>query len=156
GVDPARLRSVARTALDRVFSGESAAPPPELSERSKIDALLGPDLAAAVLAMRGAVAGRMRAEVVEAVREQRSKAGFPVLFHGNPHAHRSTAFTGLDPATLPDQADGVVVNCWGNADDAAETVKLTANAARPGLRVVSGMLAIGGMGATTQNAARTL
>lgn len=156
GIDPVELRSVARTALEGVFSGESAAAPSGVSERSKIDALLGADLASAVLSMRGAVADRLRAEVVDAVRERRSKADFPVLFHGNPHAHRSIAFTGLDPARVPDGADGVVVNCWGSAEAAAETVTLTASAARDGLRVVSGVLAIGGMGADAQNAARVL
>lgn len=156
GVDPVELRSVVRTALDGVFSGGSSGAHSGVSERSKIDALLGPDLASAVLGMRGAVADRLRAEVVEAVRDRRSKADFPVLFHGQPIAHRSTAFTGLDPATLPGGADGVVVNCWGSAEDAAETVRLTVNAGRAGLRVVSGMLAIGGMGASAQNAARVL
>lgn len=156
GVDPAELRAVVRTALDGVFSGEASGPAPGTSDRSRIDALLGPQLAAAVLRMRGAVADRLRAEVVEAVRELRPEADFPVVFHGNPRVYRSTAFTGLDPATLPEGADGVVVNCWGDADAAAETVEMTVNAGREGLRVVAGMLAVAGMGASEQRAADVL
>ena len=156
GIDRAELRAVVRTALDDVFSGTRRPGPSDASERSRIDALLGPELASAVLAMRGAVADRLRDEMVAAVRELRPKADFPVVFHGNPRAHRSTAFTGLDPATLPDGADGVVVNCWGDADAAAETVELTLKAGREDLRVVAGVLAVGGMGATPQRAAAVL
>lgn len=158
GIDPAELRVAVRTALDRVFSGEAAATPgmPDRSERSRIDALLGPQLASAVLAMRGAVADRLRAEMVAAVRELRPKADFPIMFHASPHPHRSTAFTGLDPAGLPDGADGVVLNCWGDADAAAESVDATVLAGREDLRVVAGMLAVSGMGATPERAAAVL
>lgn len=156
GIDPAELRTTVRTALDRVFSGAAQSPPPGPSERSRIDTLLGPQLAAATLTMRGAVADRLRTEVVEAVRELRKKPDFPILFHANPRAHRSTAFTGLDPATLPPGANGVVVNCWSDATTAAETVELTLNAGREDLRVVSGMLAVAGMGATPQRAESVL
>ncbi len=162
GVDSAELRSVVRAALDGVFSATRPEAFTATPERSRIDALLGPQLAAAVLAMRGAVADRLRAEVVQAVREQRSAADFPVLFHGHPHAHRSIAFTGLDPATVPVGADGVVVNCWGDADAAAETVALTVDAARntaherADLRVVAGLLAVGGMGADPERARQLL
>lgn len=155
GIDPAELRSVVRSALNGVFSGVRSEMP-GVSERSRIDALLGPQLAAAVLGMRGAVADRLRADVVAAVREQRPRRDFPVLFHGSPHPHRTIAFTGLDPATLPAGADGVVLNCWGGADDAAAAVRLTAEAARDGLRVVCGVLAVAGMGATPERAAQVL
>ena len=151
-IDPAELRAVVRTALDAAFDGtrprgahQSAGPEP-----SGIEALLGPDLAAAALGMRGRVADRLRAEVVEAVRAQRSKADFPVLFHGNPRPYRSTAFTGLDPATLPDGADGMVVNCWGTAADAVETVQLATTAGRTDLRVAAGVLAVAGMDASPE------
>ena len=156
GVAPRELHTVVRTALDRVFSGSARYEPSDASERSRIDALLGPELATAVLAMRGTVADRLRAEMVEAVRSLRPKADFPVIFHGNPRPHRSTAFTGLDPATLPDGADGIVLNCWGDPDAAAESVDLTLKAGREGLRVVAGVLAVGGMGATAERAAAVL
>jgi hypothetical protein len=153
GVDPAELRTTVRAALDRVFTGEAVATPPGMSEREKIDALLSPHLTSAVLAMRGAVADRLRAEMVAAVRELRPEPDFPILFHANPRPHRSTAFTGLDPATLPDRADGVVLNCWADANTAAESVAATVKSGREGLRVVAGMLAVAGMGATPEGAA---
>ena len=43
-------------------------------------------------------------------------------------------------AAHPDGADGVVLNCWGDADAAAEAVETTVNAGRDGLRVVAGVL----------------
>jgi hypothetical protein len=158
GIEPAELRSVVRTALDATFSGSPAyrmrsatAPHP-----AAFDTVLGADLATAVLDMRGRVADRLRAEVVEAVRSQRPQGAFPVLFHANPRSYRSTAFTGLDPATVPDGADGVVLNCWGTAVEAAETVKLTTSAARADLRVLAGLLAISGMGANLVRAWQVL
>ena len=137
GIDPAWLRRAVRDTLDCTFH-----------------AALGPGLEMidAVLDMRQRVAERLRDEIVREVRAYRPGDAFPILFHGNPRPHRSTAFTGLDPATLPPGTTGVVVNCW----ETAENVKLTAETARPGTNVLAGMLAVAGFGANPERTPRIL
>ena len=103
------------------------------------------DLAAAVLATRTRVANRLRGAMVREVRTQRAH-DFPILFHANPDPHRSTAFTGVDMATLPKDT-GVVVNCWnGKTDNVAHTVGHDAP-------VAAGLLGIRGMGADSEGLA---
>jgi hypothetical protein len=123
-IDPARLRATVRERLDRTFGGLPA----------------GAEVDGSVVAMRTRVADRLREAMVREVRKHRPEPDFPIAFHGNPRPHRSTAFTGLDPSTLPAGTTGVVVNCW---DGDAENVTLTK---RPGVKVLAGLLGIRGMG----------
>jgi hypothetical protein len=142
-IDADGLRRIVREVLDAKFQAHVRPPLPE-HEGFAIQRALG-DLADPVLAMRGRVADGLREAMVEEVRVHRP-VGFPVLFHGNPLAHRSTAFTGLDPRTLPKTADGVVVNCWdGNP---AAVASLT----EQGVKAYAGVLAVQGMGAKRDRA----
>jgi hypothetical protein len=131
GIDPVRLRRKIRETLDQTFRGDPSA------------AYIAED----VLAMRQRVADRLREAIVREVRVHRPHADFPVVFHGNPRPHRSTAFTGLKPSTLPIGTNGVVLNCWGDPYDAAESVALAVALARDDVRVLAGMLGVQGFGA---------
>jgi hypothetical protein len=156
GIDLKGLREDVRRVLDGRFSGSAGRPDPEASPSQAIETALGPDPARAVLAMRARIADRLRSEVAKAVRDRRGDPDFSVAFHASPQPHRTEANTGLDPAALPAEADGVVVKCWGTPDGAAQTVSLTADAARTGLRVSAGLQGVGGWGATTEGAVATL
>ncbi len=147
-IDPGQLRSTVRAYLDLAFHGDGTPSPPR-NEGAEICEALG-DVAEPVLAMRLSVANRLREALVREVRSYRPEREFPVVFHGNPRPHRSTAFTGLDPAALPEGTTGVVVNCW---DGQAENVAL---AASPGLKVLAGMLGIRGHGARPEKHAEIL
>ncbi|WP_194898186.1 hypothetical protein [Catenulispora pinisilvae] len=129
GIDPARLRAAVSARLDSRFA---AAEPAALG-------LPEADLAAAVLGMRTRVANRLRGAMVREVRTQR-EPDFPILFHANPDPRRSTAFTGVDVATLPKDT-GVVVNCWNGSTDSV-TRSLGHDAS-----VNAGLLGVRGMGA---------
>lgn len=144
GIDAGSLRRIVRETLDAKFQAPSPGPAPE-PEAAAIRRALG-DLADPVLAMRGRVADGLREAMLEEVRAHRP-VGFPVVFHGNPLAYRSTAFTGLDPRTLPKTADGVVVNCWDG--DPAAVASLT----EQGVKAYAGVLAVQGMGAKRERAA---
>jgi hypothetical protein len=99
--------------------------------------LLGAECAAAVLAVRSAVAERFRAEVAGRLRSRRPD--LTLLLHGSAQPWHSTAFTGVDPATLAGVLDGLVVNCWtGPAAIGPATTGATP--------VYASLLAVAGMG----------
>ena len=135
GIDVGRLRELVCTRLDARFA--AAAPIP--------GGLIDADLAAAVLATRTRVANRLRGAMVREVRSQRDP-DFPILFHAHPDPHRSTAFTGIDLATLPKDT-GIVVNCWNGATDT-----LT-GALGHDTPVTAGLLAVRGMGSDSEGLA---
>ena len=156
GIDVGRLREAVCARLDARFA--AAAPLP--------GGLPDAGLAAAVLATRTRVANRLRGAMVREVRTQRDH-DFPILFHANPDPHRSTAFTGVDVATLPKDT-GMVVNCWNGKTDNVATVVSAANAASlvnaanagnaadaPGndTPVAAGLLGVRGMGADSEGLA---
>lgn len=137
GIDVGGLREAVCTRLDARFAAAASAP---LS-----GGLPDPDLATAVLATRTRVANRLRGAMVREVRTQRDP-DFPILFHANPDPRRSTAFTGLDVATLPKDT-GIVVNCWkGSTDNIADALGHDAP-------VNAGLLGVRGMGADTDGLA---
>jgi hypothetical protein len=129
GIDPAQLRTAVCKRLDTRF----AASEPLAMGLSDVD------LSAAVLGMRTRVANRLRGAMVREVRTQRDP-DFPIVFHANPEPRRSTAFTGVDVATLPKDT-GVVVNCWnGSTDNITRSLGHDAS-------VNAGLLGVRGMGA---------
>ena len=142
GIDAMALRSAVRERLDARFA---AAEP-------LAGGLPDQDLATALLGMRTRVGDRLREAMVREVRKQR-REDFRVLFHASPQPHRSTAFTGVDPATFAEDATGVVVHCWNGEPD---NVKLSKQAGPSRLStgaVHAGLLAVRGMGAQPERLA---
>jgi hypothetical protein len=135
GIEAGQLRTAVCARLDARFA---AAEP-------LAAAALDADSAAAVLGMRTRVANRLRGAMVREVRTQRDP-DFPILFHANPDPHRSTAFTGVDVATLP-KGTGVVVNCWNGSTDSLS------RALGHDAPVNAGLLGVRGMGAPTDRLA---
>lgn len=129
GIHVGQLRESVSARLDTRFAASSPL----------AGAVADADLAAAVLGMRTRVANRLRGAMVREVRTQRD-LDFPILFHANPDPHRSTAFTGVDIATLPKDT-GVVVNCWNGSTDNVT------NSLAQGVPVNAGLLGVRGMGA---------
>jgi hypothetical protein len=135
GIDPTQLRAMVRDRLDARFA---AAEPLSTG-------LPDADLATAVQGMRTRVANRLRGAMAREVRTQRDP-DFPIAFHANPDPRRSTAFTGVDLATLPKNT-GVVVNCWNGSTDTV------ARALGHDAAVSAGLLGVRGMGAPTDRLA---
>ncbi|HZE50940.1 MAG TPA: hypothetical protein VE074_15320 [Jatrophihabitantaceae bacterium] len=129
GLDPDELRATVRSRLDDTFTGSD--------QPVRLDA----STADAVLQMRRRVGDRFRAEVAEAARPH------PVLLHAHPDPQRYGANVGLDAPTALKVADGLVLNCWRDMDDAAAALAEVAAAAGDGQQVVASFLAIAGMGA---------
>jgi hypothetical protein len=129
GIDVRQLREAVGARLDTRFAAVARAD----------GGLPDADLTTAVLGMRTRVANRLRGAMVREVRTQRDP-DFPILFHANPDPRRSTAFTGVDLATLPKDT-GVVVNCWNGVTD---TVAHVSSHDAP---VHAGLLGVRGMGA---------
>ncbi|HEY3714411.1 MAG TPA: hypothetical protein VGL39_07790 [Jatrophihabitantaceae bacterium] len=129
GLDPDELRATVRSRLDDTFTGS--------------DQPVGLDAptADAVLQMRRRVGDRFRAEVAEAARPHR------VLLHAHPDPRRYGANVGLDAGPALKVADGLVLNCWRDMDDAGAALAEVAAAAGDGQQVVASLLAIAGMGA---------
>ncbi|MFI6643563.1 hypothetical protein [Streptomyces sp. NPDC050504] len=125
GLDPRELAASVRAALAPVWRG-GGGEPGEL-----------PD-AGAVLDFRTGVARGLQEAAVAAVRAA-APAGFRVLLHADPVAHRCGANTGVDPEHVMGVADGVVVPCTGGAD------ALKAFAPYPGVRAAN-LTVVGGMG----------
>jgi hypothetical protein len=138
GIHPDELAARVRDALDPAFQG---LPEPDRSEQDAIEAQLGPDLAAAVAGVRGAVADGLRAQVVAAVRD--AAPGRTVALHATPRPHRATAFAGVDVRVAGAAVDRLVVNCWHGTDPVAET--RVAAGAQP-VSVVASLLAVAGLG----------
>ena len=127
GADPDVLRSAVVRALEPLWRGEQ---PPgggagtgrdagsvRNTEEEQIGRLLGEETAEAVAAWRRRAADRLRSAAVAAVRE-RAGAGFRVLLHADPAAHRTGANAGAEPAAALEHADGVVLPCPGGAGGA--------------------------------------
>jgi hypothetical protein len=140
GVSPGLLRHTVRASLEPAFAGRTR---PRgcsaVDERAEIDAMLGVELSAAVGQVRRDIADRYRAAVVAEIR--RCRADLPVLLHANPRAHRSAAFTGIDPAAAA-FADGLVVNCWSDLENLSSTVGA-------GVPVYASLMAVSGLGGAT-------
>ncbi|MFE0464340.1 hypothetical protein ACFW1A_34305 [Kitasatospora sp. NPDC058965] len=129
GAAPDALRTAVRGALDRVFAGAAA------------DAALDPELFAAVARMRVAVAGRLRAQVLAAVRRERP--GLPVLLHAQPDRLGFGASPGLDPAAELGGDCGLVLQAQVRSPGALAAV---AACAGPGRRVAATVGAVAGLG----------
>lgn len=138
GIAVDRLRDQVRDALEPVFAGDLRA-----FAEGAASAGLETD-APPVHAVREAVAGRLRAEVIAAVHEARP--GIAVLLHTHPDPRRLGANPGADPAVLFAQGAGAVLQCWGPGDEGAATVAAVARQARPGLPVVASLLAVANLG----------
>jgi hypothetical protein len=128
GVHPEELAGRVRDALDT-------------GPRAGIEELLGADLAAAVGSVRDAVADRLRAQVVAAVRQV--APGAAVALHASPRAYRSTAFTGVTAPVAAALVDRLVVNCWQGSEPVAE---MRAEAGGVRVSVVASLLAVAAMG----------
>ncbi|MFL6109806.1 MAG: hypothetical protein ACJ786_00410 [Catenulispora sp.] len=133
GIDAGQMRSAVRERLDARF----------VAAEPLAGGLRDAQMAAEVLGMRTRVADRLRAAMIREVRTKRD-SDFPVLFHASPRAHRSIAFTGIDLATFPKDATGVVVNCW---DGTTENVAL---ATAHSVAAYAGLLGVRGMGANAE------
>ena len=116
------LRAAVRTRLDATFGGSA---PPEFE----------PARADAVARMRRRVSARFRADVVAAARPHR------VLVHAHPDPLRYGANVGVDLSGPV--ADGLVLNCWRDVDEADAAIAAAADA---GHRVAASFLAVAGMG----------
>jgi hypothetical protein len=120
GIHPVELAGRVREALD---SGRP----------DTIDELLGADLARSLGAVRNAIADRLRAQVVAAVR--RAAPGATVALHASPRSHQSTAFTGVTASVAAAVVDRLVVSCWQGPDAVAETLGRAGGAPAESLRV---------------------
>jgi hypothetical protein len=67
------------------------------------------------------VAREIQEAAIDAVRVH-ARPGFQVLLHADPAPHRFGADTGVDPAHILAEADGVVLTCTGDPDDRADTL----------------------------------
>jgi hypothetical protein len=99
GLDPQRLATSVRDALEPVWHGHGAPVRP-----------LGDDLAEAVREFRTRTARTLQEEAVAAVRAA-APEGFQVLLHADPEPHHCGANAGVEPAHILAVADGVVVPC---------------------------------------------
>lgn len=122
GVAADELRTAVRTRLDATFYGTQ---PPEFDAT----------LADTVAAMRRNVSARFRADVVAATGPHRT------LVHAHPDPLRYGANVGVELSERV--ADGLVLNCWRDVDEADAAI---AAAARAGQSVAASFLAVGGMG----------
>jgi hypothetical protein len=138
GADPAELRAATRAAADQVLAGGPGVSPGDLGG-------FPDDLAAVLLAVRAALAGRFLAGVLAAVRD--AAPAKPVLVHAHPDPRATGANPGHDPAVLlgPGGADGVVLACW-DPPAAAAHVARTSAASPPGARIAASLLAVAGLG----------
>jgi hypothetical protein len=125
GIHPEELAGRVREALD---TGSPAT----------VDDLLGADLARSLGAVRNAIADRLRAQVVAAVR--RAAPGATVALHASPRSHQSTAFTGVTASIAAAVVDRLVVSCWQGPEAVAETL------GRAEISVVASLLAVSAMG----------
>jgi hypothetical protein len=138
GADPVELRAAIRAAADQVLAGGPGVSPGDLGG-------FPDDLAAVLLAVRAALAGRFLAGVLAAVRD--AAPAKPVLVHAHPDPRATGANPGHDPAVLlgPGGADGVVLACWDSAA-ATALVARTSAASPPGARIAASLLAVAGLG----------
>jgi hypothetical protein len=127
GLDPDALRAAVRVRLDDTFAGRPGAP-------------LEAQTAEAVQRMRSRVGDRFRAEVIAAAQPHR------VLLHAHPEPLRCGANVGLDPTTALRIADGLVLSCWRDMDDAGADLAQVARAARDGQPVAARFLSVAGLG----------
>jgi hypothetical protein len=127
GLDPDELQAAARVWLDDTFAGRPGAP-------------LEAQTAEAVRQMRGRVGDRFRGEVVAAARPRRA------LLHAHPDPLRCGANVGLDAATALQVADGLVLSCWHDMDDACADLGRAAPAASAGRQIAASFLAVAGLG----------
>ncbi|WP_329465852.1 hypothetical protein [Streptomyces sp. NBC_01431] len=101
GLDPQELRRRVQGALEPVWRGGPVG-------------ARGAELLADTLEFRARTARTLQESAVAAVRG-RAHAGFQVLLHADPAAHRCGPNAGVDPAHVLGLADGVVVPCTGGA-----------------------------------------
>ena len=134
GIDVAELRRAVCASLDAAFS---QGPPVELDGA----------LAEAVRTVRGQIADRYRAEVIDAVR--RVAPDMPILLHTHPDPVRVGANPGAEPADLFGAGVGAVLNCWGPLEDAVVLVASVAWQAPAGSTIAASLLAVRGMGGRT-------
>ncbi|MEV5946570.1 hypothetical protein [Streptomyces sp. NPDC051993] len=140
GLDPQELRKRVQGALEPVWRGGPVG-------------ARGAELLADTLEFRARTARALQESAVAAVRG-RARAGFQVLLHADPAAHRCGPNAGVDPAHVLGLADGVVVPCTGGAGLLEPFAACGARGAviAANFTVVSGM---GGRpGALAQDAAR--
>jgi hypothetical protein len=165
GADPAQLRALVCSALDRALGWGSApagAPRPlsgavgsmsgaagVLSTEAGVlytaAGVLSTEAASCLLRVRAALAAQLLREVIAAIRS--AARGKPVLVHSDPDPRATGANPGYEPALLLGRggADGVVLACWDPAS-AGPRVARTAAAAPPGARIAASLLAVSGLG----------
>ncbi|MFE9556008.1 hypothetical protein ACFYOD_21330 [Streptomyces sp. NPDC006703] len=142
GLDPQELRKRVQGTLEPVWRGGPVG-------------ARGAELLADTLEFRARTARALQESAVAAVRG-RAHAGFQVLLHADPAAHRCGPNAGVDPAHVLGLADGVVVPCTGGAGLLGPFAACGARGAviAANFTVVSGM---GGRpGALAQDAARAV
>jgi hypothetical protein len=135
-IAPQRLRERLRAVLEPVLAGAS-----EFDDEAEDE--FESDVQA-VRAVRTAVADRLRAEVLSAVRAARPD--LPVLLHTHPDPHRIGANPGAVPATLFAQSAGAVLQCGGPPDEAVATVNAVASQAPDGTPVAATLQAVANLG----------
>jgi hypothetical protein len=123
GVDPDYLRLAVARALEPLWRSAAGPAAEERDGWETVRRLLGPDLAAATLAYREAAAGRLRREVIAAVRAQ--APGCRVVLRADPAPYRAGADAGVRVDEAFADADGLVV--WADVVDS-----VTAGTVSPG------------------------
>ncbi|SDN76732.1 hypothetical protein [Actinacidiphila guanduensis] len=147
GIDPEHLAGAVRLALAPAF-GEGS----DEHGHAAVDRLLGADLAARVLDWRTATAGSLQAEAVAAVR---AAAGpdFRVLMHADPAPHHCGANAGVDPATILDVVDGLVLPCTGGPRARESVLGPLAAHRRQGTVLAANFTIAAGMGGSPETLA---
>lgn len=140
GADPELLAAAVRDALARAWAEGSDERGHAAAER-----LLGAERAAAVLGFRMRTAGSLQAEAVAAVRAA-APPGFRVLMHADPVPYRCGANAGVDPASILDHVDGLVLPCTGGPATREAVLEPLAAHRRPGTVLAANLAVVTGMG----------
>jgi galactose mutarotase-like enzyme len=118
GVDVDDARRRVRKGID---GSERGSAPAEGSLSDRLGAVLGPELAAELLAERRRTAEGFRRSVLAVARAERP-TDFEILVDASPDPLQLGAFAGIGPDER-DLGDGVVVNAWADVGTAAESVR---------------------------------
>jgi hypothetical protein len=132
GVDVERLRALVAAGIDSAFTG---ARPSGASAAAEIDALLGADVAGAVLAYRLAAANRLRSEVVTAARQAASTRPLTVWLRAQTTALGAGGNVGVDVDGAWPDVDGVLLSLADESPGsiASATALAVANEGRVGV-----------------------
>jgi hypothetical protein len=147
GIYPEHLAGAVRMALAPTFAEGG-----DEHGHAAVERLLGADLAARVLDWRTATAGSLQAEAVAAVR---AAAGpdFRVLMHADPAPYHCGANAGVDPATILDVVDGLVLPCTGGPRAREAVLGPLAAHRRQGTVLAANFTIVAGMGGSPETLA---